>query len=138
MLNATFWLESLLSPGTGPHSLTTNFLSIAVTLILFMFFARRETQGGTLFLSLMWIVYAFSAMWCQDVMVPAIRANVLMALFAVAAFLLLPPEDSGHQGWRITRSILCQLASLLSHETGVVTPIIAALLFVFRRDGKLA
>jgi hypothetical protein len=61
-----------------------------------------------------------------------------MVLFALAAFLLLPAEGSRRQKLRISLSLLCQLASLLSHETGVVTPVIAALLFVLRRDGKVA
>jgi hypothetical protein len=137
VVNVTFWLESLLSPGTGPLNLATNFLGIALTLILFMYFARRETSGNILFLSSMLIVYAFSAMRYEALLLSAYRCSVLMVLFALAAFLLLPPEGSRHQGWRITLSILCQLGSLLSHEAGVVTPVIAALLFVFRRDGKL-
>jgi hypothetical protein len=138
VVNATFWLESLLSPGTGPLNLTTNFLGLAITLILFMFFVRRETSGNLLFVSSMLIVYAFSAMWYEALLLSAYRCSLLMVLFALAALLLLPPEGSRHQGLRIALSILCQLGSLLSHETGVVTPIIAALLFVFRRDGKLA
>jgi hypothetical protein len=138
VVNATFWLESLLSPGTGPLNLTTNFLGLVITLILFMFFARRETGGNILFLPSMLIVYAFSAMWYEALQLSANRCSLLMVLFALAAFLLLPPEGSRHQGLRIALSILCQLGSLLSHETGVVTPVIAALLFVFRRDGKVA
>ncbi|MGD0458060.1 MAG: hypothetical protein ABSC21_09975 [Terriglobia bacterium] len=138
VVNATFWLESLLSPGTGPLNLTTNFLGLVITLILFMFFLRRETSGNILFLSSMLIVYAFSATWYEAVLLSAYRGSLLMVLFALAAFLLLPPEGSRHRGLRITLSILCQLGSLLSHEAGVVTPVIAALLFVFRRDGKVA
>jgi hypothetical protein len=138
VVNATVWLESLLSPGTGPLNLTTNFLGLVVTLILFMFFLRRETSGNILFLSSMLIVYAFSAMWYEALLLSAYRCSLLMVLFALAAFLLLPPEGSRHQGLRIALSILCQLGSLLSHETGVVTPVIAALLFVVRRDGKVA
>ena len=138
VVNATVWLESLLSPGTGPLNMTANFLGLVITLILFMFFLRRETSGNILFLSSMLIVYAFSAAWYGALLLSAYRANLMMVLFALAAFLLLPPEGSRHQGMRIALSILCQLGSLLSHETGVITPVIAALLFVFRRDGKLA
>jgi len=138
VVNATVWLESLLSPGTGPLNLTTNFVGLVITLVLFMFFVRRETSGNILFLSSMLIVYAFSAMWYEALLLSAYRCSLLMVLFALAAFLLLPPEGSRHQGLRIALSILCQLGSLLSHETGVVTPVIAALLFVFRRDGKVA
>lgn len=138
VVNATFWLESLLSPGTGPLNLTTNFLGMVIILILFMFFLRRETAGNILFLSSMLIVYAFSAIWYEALLFSAFRCGLLMVLFALGAFLLLPPEGSRHQGLRIALSILCQLGSLLSHETGVVTPVIAALLFVFRRDGKVA
>jgi hypothetical protein len=135
--NATFWLESLLSPGTGPLNLTTNLLGLAITLVLFTFFLRRETSGDILFLSSIWIVYALSAMWYQPLLLSAFRTSLLMVLFALAAFLLLPSEGARHQGLRIGLSTLCQLASLLSHETGVVTPVIAALLFVLRRDGRV-
>jgi hypothetical protein len=138
VVNATFWLESLLSPGTGPLNLTTNYLCILITFILFLLLVRRETSGNILFLSSMLIVYAFSAMWYEALLLSAYRGSLLMVLFALAAFLLLPSEGSRHQGLRIALSILCQLGSLLSHETGVVTPVIAALLFVFRRDGKVA
>jgi hypothetical protein len=55
----------------------------------------------------------------------------------LAAFLLLPGEASRHHALLITLSVLCQLASLLSHESGVTTPVIAGLLFVFRGDGKV-
>jgi|SRR5208337_4437342 len=138
VVNATVWLESLLSPGTGPLNLTTNFLGLVVTLILFILFVRRETSGNVLFVSSMLIVYAFSAMWNEALLLSAYRCSLLMVLFALAAFLLLPPEGSRHQGLRIALSILCQLGSLLSHESGVVTPLIAALLFTFTRDGKVA
>jgi hypothetical protein len=138
VVNATFWLESLLSPGTGPLNLTTNYLGLAITLVLFVFFVHRETSNNILFLSSMLIVYAFSPMWHMALTAPGFRCPVPMVLFALAAFLLLPPEGSRHQGLRITLSILCQLASLLSQEIGVATPVIAALLFVVTRDGKLA
>ncbi len=137
VVNATVWLESLLSPGTGPLNLTTNFLGFAIVLILFVLFLRRETSGSILSLSAMLIVYAFSAMWYDALLRSAYRASLLMVLFALAAFLLLPLENSRHQRLRLTLSILCQLASLLSHETGVVTPLIAALLFALRRDGRI-
>ena len=137
VVNATFWLESLLAPGTGPLNLTTNFLGLAITLILFMFFLRCETTGDMFLLSSMFIVYAFSAMWHDGLTLAANRCTLLMVLFALAAFLLLPPGGSRHQGMRIALSILCQLGSLLSHETGVVTPVIAALLFALGRDGRL-
>ena len=138
VVNATFWLESLLCPGTGPLNLATNLLGLVITLIFFMLFARRETGGNILFLSSALIVYAFSPIWYEAVMLPAFRGSLLMVLFALAAFLLLPPEGSPRQGLRIALSVLCQLASLLSHETGIATPVIAALLFVLRRDGSLA
>jgi len=138
VVNATFWLESLLCPGTGPLNLATNLLGLVITLILFMLFARRETGGNIPFLSSAFIVYAFSPIWYEAVMHPAFRGSLLMVLFALAAFLLLPPEGAPRQGLRIVLSVLCQLASLLSHETGIATPVIAALLFVHRRDGTLA
>jgi hypothetical protein len=138
VVNATFWLESLFSPGTGPLNLVTNLLGLAISLVLFVALARRETRSEPLLLSLLLMVYAFSPAWYEAFQSAASRGTVLMALFALSAFLLLPPEDSSHPGLRITLSLVCQLASLLSHETGIITPVIAAILFVLRRDGTMA
>jgi hypothetical protein len=137
LVNATFWLESLLSPGAGPLWLTTNFVGLAATLVLFMFFVRRQASGKMRFFASTLILYAFSAMWYGAVTSPWARGSLLMVLFALAAFLLLPREASAHQGLRISLSVVSQMASLLSHETGAVTPVIAALLFIARRDGKV-
>jgi hypothetical protein len=137
VVNATFWLESLCSPGTGPLYLITNFLGVGITFTLFVFFVRRETSGNILFLSSMFIVFAFSPMWLEALFDPAARTTVLMVLFALSAFLVLPSEGSRHRGLRIALSLLFQMASILSHEVGIVTPVIAALLYVFRRDGTV-
>jgi len=138
VVNATFWLESLCSPGTGPLYLITNFLGIGITLLLFAVFVLRETSGSLLSVSSMFIVFAFSPIWYSALLSPSFRTSVLMALFALAAFLVLPSEGSRHRGLRMALSLVFQMASILSHEAGFVTPIMAALLYVFRRDGTLA
>jgi len=138
VVNGTFWLESLCSPGTGPLYLITNFLGIGITLLLFAVFVLRETSGNLLSLSSMFPVFAFSPVWFEVLGTPSSRTTELMVLFALAAFLVLPSEGSRHRGLRMALSLLFQMASILSHEVGIVTPVIAALLYVFRRDGTVA
>jgi hypothetical protein len=118
--------------------LITNFLGVGITLLLFALFVRRETGGNVLSLSSMFILFAFSPIWYLALLSPSFRTNVLMALFGLSAFLVLPSEGSKHRGLRMALSLLFQMASILSHEVGIATPVIAALLYVFRRDGTVA
>lgn len=138
VVNATFWLESLCSPGIGPLYLITNFLGVGITLLLFALFVHRETGGNVLSLSSVFILFAFSPIWYLALLSPSFRTTALMALFGLSAFLVLPSEGSKHRGLRMALSLLFQMASILSHEVGIATPVIAALLYVFRRDGTVA
>jgi hypothetical protein len=118
--------------------LITTFLGVGITLLLFALFVLRETSDNLLSLSSMFIVFAFSPIWYDALLGPPLRTSVLMVLFALSAFLVLPSEGSRHPGLRMAPSLLFQMASILSHEVGIVTPVIAALLYVFRRDGTVA
>jgi hypothetical protein len=126
LVNASIWLESLLAP--GPNSaifLTTNYLGHAACAGM-VYLAARRIGGVTVRRALLAAALFGGTIGAIELLrSPAFRPDMMTAGFSLAALLAVDSWRRG-RGWMLELAVLLLLLALLSKETAVTAPFLAA------------
>lgn len=127
VVNATVWLESLLAAGpNSPVFLLTCYLGHAACTGM-VFLAARRIGGLSRWRALLAAALFGGTLAALELLQsPAFRADMLAAGFSLAALLSVDSWRRGGRGWHVEAAWLFLLLALLSKETAVAAPVMAA------------
>jgi len=127
VVNATIWAESLLARGpNSPVFLFTNYLGHAACAGM-VFLAARRIGGLSRRRALLATALFGGTLAALELLhSPAFRADMLAAGFSLAALLSADEWRRGGRGWMLGATWLLLLLALLSKETAVTAPFLAA------------
>jgi hypothetical protein len=126
VVNATVWMESLLAARPdSPVFLLTNYLGHAACTGMVFLAARRLGGLGAWRATLGAVLFGGTVAALELLHSPAFRADMLAAGFGMAALLAVDGWLRG-RGWALEGAVLLLLLALLSKETAVPAPFLAA------------
>ncbi len=138
LMNAALYVQGLAHPLLGdPSYLFLNYLAVIISVPLLMVLLHRLTGLSPAAATVLSVSLGLSPVWHQALFWPSLGTNAIALCLSIAAIaVLFPASQAPPSRSRIVISSLLQVLAVAGHETAIVTPVICALLLMWRQEGR--